>query len=164
VQSPPACSIALTRSLAYGLLTLVVTIILIAACAVSIRTTGLFSYEKGLFLLLATAVAAWALWDAGRPRHGALHYAAGEWVLAQGESETLGTLQVALDLQHYVLARFTPLASDADNALAPDLLHIAPAIAPTQWLHLDSRQARQYGQDWWALRRALFAAPAAQWV
>jgi hypothetical protein len=160
VQSPPACSIALTRSLAYGLLTSVVTIISIAACAVSIWTTELFAYEKGLFLLLATAVAAWALWDAGRPRQGALHYAAGEWVLAQGESETLGTLHVALDLQHYVLARFTPLASEADNALAPHLLQ----IAPTQWLHLESRQARQYGQDWRALRRALFAAPAAQWV
>jgi hypothetical protein len=97
--------------------------------------------------------------EAFRARQGALHYAAGEWVLAQGEVETQGTLQVAMDLQQYLLVCFTPL-------------HAAPEHGPLQkikpqWLHLERqhtlRQGKQReaapGEDWRALRRALYAPP-----
>jgi hypothetical protein len=134
----------------------VVAILLIAACAVSADYNGFFTYKNALLSLPATAALAWAVWDAWRPRQGALHYAAGDWVLVQGDTETVGTLQVVLDLQVYVLVGFTPLPSDPEHAHHLNLATTAPA----QWLHLESRHARQYGQDWRSLRRALFAAPA----
>ncbi|MGA8516332.1 MAG: hypothetical protein WB821_16340 [Burkholderiaceae bacterium] len=87
-----------------------------------------------------------AVWDAWRPRRGALHYAAGQWVLANGDVESQGTLQVVMDLQAYILARFIPSASAMDDS---------PQHNKTQWLHLESR----HGQDWRGLRRALFAQP-----
>jgi hypothetical protein len=77
-----------------------------------------------------------------------LHYAAGEWVLAQGESESQGTLRVVLDLQQYLLVRFTPLGHLTASSQQLKI--------KAQWLHLES----SYGQDWLALRRALYAAPA----
>lgn len=86
------------------------------------------------------------VWDAWRPRQGALHYAAGQWVLANGDVESRGTLQVVMDLQAYILARFIPSGSAMDAS---------PQHKKTQWLHLEGR----HGQDWRALRRALFAAP-----
>lgn len=98
-----------------------------------------------LWWLGALAVAA-ALWDAWRPRQGALHYAAGQWVLARGDVESQGTLQVVVDLQTYILARFIPSGSALDAS---------PQHHTTQWLHLESR----HGQDWRALRRSLFAMP-----
>jgi hypothetical protein len=91
-----------------------------------------------------------------------LHYAAGEWVLAQGEHENQGTLQVAIDLQHYLLVRFIPLehglhASQQQQSTKP------------QWLHLERRPSQRQGlvreqtpdQDWRALRRALYASTTA---
>jgi hypothetical protein len=91
--------------------------------------------------LCGIAAIAWAVWDAWRPHRGALHYAAGEWVLAQGDVESQGTIRVEIDLQNYLLVRFTQRGHQP---------HTHP-----QWLHLESR----HGQDWLALRRALFAAP-----
>jgi hypothetical protein len=97
---------------------------------------------------MAILVMAWGVVDAWRPRQGALHYAAGEWVLAQGEQERQGTLQVVLDLQSYLLVRFTPSGHPLDSSQQLKI--------KGQWLHLESA----YGQDWRALRRALYAAPS----
>jgi hypothetical protein len=97
--------------------------------------------------------------DAFRARQGALHYAAGEWVLAQGEAEIQGTLQVAMDLQQYLLVRFTPLHAAPEYGL---LQKIKP-----QWLHIERQHTLRQGklteaapgEAWRALRRALYAPP-----
>jgi hypothetical protein len=119
--------------------------------------SGTFSIKNGLLAGGAAAATAWGLVDAFRPRQGALHYAAGEWVLAQGEHESQGTLQVAMDLQHYLLVRFIPLEHG---------LHASQQQSTKpQWLHLERRPSQRQGlqreqtpgQDWRALRRALYA-------
>jgi hypothetical protein len=148
VKTPPAASIRLGASLAYRGVVIFLAILLIAAYALFIWPTGVFNVKNGLAAAVAVLALAAALWDAWRPRAGALHYAAGQWVLAQEGVEAQGTLQVALDLPSYLLVRFTPSAPIFDSAV------FSPP-AP-QWLHLEPR----HGQDWRALRRALFAAPA----
>jgi hypothetical protein len=145
----------------------VFAIILIAACAISYRAGGQFDLKMAVLTGGAGLATLWALADAWRPRQGALHYAAGEWVLAQGEHESLGTLDVTLDLQQYLLVRFTPSghAQDAAGLDAAQRHNIKK-----QWLHLESRHTRRHGQaqgavqwqDWRALRRALFAVPVMQ--
>jgi hypothetical protein len=122
--------------------------LLIAAPAIFYWASGRFSLKIAGMCAVAVGTLAWGIYDAWRPRQGALHYAAGEWVLAQGGQERQGTLRVVLDLQLYLLVRFTPSSH-------------APASSQQlkikgQWLHLESA----YGQDWRALRRALYAAPA----
>lgn len=112
-----------------------------------------------LLSVCAAVTIAWGLTDAYRSRQGALHYAAGEWVLAQGEIEIQGTLQVALDLQYYLLVCFTPLRA------AP--VHGPLEKIKPQWLHLERRHTLRQGnlheaapgEDWRALRRALYAPP-----
>jgi hypothetical protein len=95
--------------------------------------------------LAADCAVWWGLYDAWRSRQGALHYAAGEWVLAQGGYESQGTLHVVLDLQTYLLVRFTP------SGHAP--AHPQQVQLKAQWLHLESA----YAHDWRALRRAVYA-------
>jgi hypothetical protein len=150
VKTPPAASIRLGASVVYRAVVVLLATVTIAAYAIFHWPTGYFLINFGtpavLMLLCGIAAIAWAVWDAWRPRRGALHYAAGEWVLAQGDVESQGTIRVEIDLQNYLLVRFIPQGLAAANQ------------APThsQWLHLESR----HGQDWLALRRALFAAPA----
>jgi hypothetical protein len=127
----------------------VTAIVLIAVYAIFIWDKGVFHIKNGLLLLMGLMATVAGVWDAWRVRHGALHYAAGQWVLAKDEAETQGTLQVVMDLQYYILARFIPLDNVLDASFAQQQLH-------PQWLHLESR----HGQDWRALRRALFAAPS----
>jgi hypothetical protein len=123
-------------------------ILLIAAPAIFYEARGRFDLKTWLVFAMAGCALAWGVRDAWRPRQGALHYAAGEWVLAQGEHESQGTLHVALDLQFYLLARFTPSGHLPTSAQQLKI--------KAQWLHLESA----YGQDWRALRRALYAGPA----
>jgi hypothetical protein len=68
-----------------------------------------------------------------------------------GAQERQGTLRVALDLQNYLLVRFIP--SGYSSGVLPESLQQLKIKG--QWLHLESA----YGQDWRALRRALYAAP-----
>jgi HPt (histidine-containing phosphotransfer) domain-containing protein len=132
-------------------------IILVAACAIFYWSSGVFSYINMLLMVCASAAVAWGLVDAFRPRQGALHYAAGEWVLAQGEVESQGTLQVVLDLQQYLLVRFIPSEYSLET--------VAQQKIKSQWLHLESRYTQRHGQqqdalpgqDWRALRRAVHA-------
>jgi hypothetical protein len=109
-----------------------------------------------LICVAAACTIGWGVVDAWRPRQGALHYAAGEWVLAQGEQESQGTLRVVLDLQLYLLVRFTP--SGNSSGVSPTSSQQLKIKG--QWLHLES----VYGKDWRALRRALYAVPAVSLV
>jgi hypothetical protein len=127
---------------------MVLAALLIAACAIFYWTTSGFDLKLSFVWGLAALVTAWGVHDAWRSRQGALHYAAGEWVLALGESESQGALQVVLDLQQYLLVRFIP---SGHQLATSQYLKIKG-----QWLHLENG----YGQDWLALRRALYAVPA----
>jgi hypothetical protein len=148
VKTPPAASTRLEVSRWYQCAVALFAILLIASAAIFYGASGKFDLKMALVCTAAVCTSSWAVHDAWRPRQGALHYAAGEWVLAQGEQESQGTLHVVLDLQHYLLVRFTP--SGHPTASSQQLKIKA------QWLHLQS----SYGQDWLALRRALYAAPA----
>jgi hypothetical protein len=135
---------------------LLLAIFLIASPATFYWASGRFDLKIAVICAAALAAISWGIVDAWRPRQGALHYAAGEWVLAQGGQESQGTLHVVLDLQLYLLVRFTP----SDYSLGQSLGH-GPTSSQQlkikgQWLHLESA----YGQDWRALRRALYAAPS----
>jgi hypothetical protein len=122
--------------------------LLIATGAIFYGAAHSFGLDVAMMFSVAALAMVWGGYDAWRSRQGALHYAAGEWVLALGEHESQGTLRVVLDLQNYLLVRFTP--SGDKQAISQHLKIKA------QWLHLESG----YGQDWPALRRALYALPA----
>jgi hypothetical protein len=158
VKTPPSASIRLGASVVYRGVVVLLAAVLIAAYALFHWPTGSFVFNFGtpavLMALYAMAAIAWAVWDAWRPRRGALHYAAGEWVLALGDVESQGTIRVEVDLQNYLLVRFMPQRPVSSlneiHSTAAQQLSTHP-----QWLHLENR----HGQDWLALRRALFAAP-----
>lgn len=147
MKTPPAASTRLGVSRWYQCVVGFFAILLIATPAVFYWARDILDLKIAFICLAAACAICWAIVDAWRPRQGALHYAAGEWVLAQGEHESQGTLQVALDLQSYLLVRFTP---SGHPPLSSQQVKIKG-----QWLHLESA----YGQDWRALRRALCAAP-----
>ena len=158
MHTAPAASTPLFRTRCYRSVATAVAIILIAACAIFISAAGHFGLKNGLFFVLCAVCAAWLLWDAFRPVHGALHFAAGQWVLAQGDIEYAGTITPHLDLQRYLLVYF-----ESDPSRIGHKKNI--------WLHLERRPAQRHpvlvgavshtspgpNQDWMALRRAVFA-------
>lgn len=148
MKTPPAASTRLGVSRWYLSAVGFLATLLLAAAAIFYEAGGIFSLKAAVVCAAAACAISWGVYDAWRPRQGALHYASGEWVLAHGEHEGQGTLRVVLDLQRYLLVRFTP--SDYSLTSSQQLKIKA------QWLHLESA----YGQDWRALRRALYAAPS----
>lgn len=109
-----------------------------------------FGIKNGLMCGLALVCGLWLLWDAFKPVYGALHFAAGQWVLAQGDIEYAGTITPRLDLQNYLLVHFETGAS-------------SPGAQKNTWLHLERKPARSAAgttPDWFALRRAVFARRA----
>ncbi len=152
MKTPPAASTRLGVSRWYQCAVALFAILLIASAAVFYWASGHFVLEIGVVCAATACALVWGIYDAWRPRHGALHYAAGEWVLAQDGQERQGTLRVVLDLQIYLLVRFTPSGYTSGLLPASSKQHQIKG----QCLHLES----VYGQDWRALRRALYAAPA----
>ena len=154
MHTAPAASTPLFRSRYYLSVAVAIAIILIAACALFISATGHFGLKNSLLLIGCLACTAWLLWDAFRPVRGALHFAAGQWVLAQGDVEYAGTITPRLDLQNYLLVYFQSDPSRIGHK-------------KNTWLHLERRPAPRPGaspqaslspsQDWMALRRAVFA-------
>jgi hypothetical protein len=163
MKTPPAASIRLGASWHYRAAVALFTIILIANYSISTSEKWPFFFQNGLtqdgqqwgasaaLLAVSVLAAAWAMWDAWTPRLGALHYAAGDWVLARGDVEVLGTLQPVIDLPHYMLVRFIPHANTSANTLNRDVTgnHLADTHPPLQlhnnqqqWLHLESRHTR----------------------
>jgi hypothetical protein len=169
MKSPPAASIRLGASRWYRGMVLLIASLLIAAYALFYWASGLFYAKNSVFqswqgILVAGAVSlaiAAALWDAWRPRFGALHYAGGDWVLALGDVEYQGTLRPVLDLQYYLLVTFVPSTNGSDLRDGSDTLQLHNK--QQQWLHLESRHARhtthtsQNLSSWQALRRAVHA-------
>ena len=148
MKTPPAASTRLGVSRWYQSVVGLFAILLIAASAIFFVANGHFDLKMALICAVAAGAVSWGLYDAWRPRQGALHYAALEWVLAQDGQERQGTLHVALDLQAYLLVHFTPSGHPPTSSQQLKI--------KAQWLHLENG----CGQDWLALRRALYAAPA----
>jgi hypothetical protein len=165
MKTPPAASIRLGASWHYRVVVMLFTTILIANYSISTSEKWPFFFQNGstqddqqwmasaALVVVSVLTAAWALWDAWAPRSGALHYAAGDWVLARGDVEVLGTLQPVIDLPDYVLVRFIPHANTSANTLSRDVTgdHLADTHPPLQlqlhnnqqqWLHLESRHTR----------------------
>lgn len=155
MQTAPAVSTPLGASWVYRSIALLITIILIAACALFTLASGSFSAKNGLLCALTTAASAWLLHDAFRPVRGALHFAAGQWVLAQGDIEYAGTIAPRIDLQSYVLVYFVAFET---NHKQPDGTSTRPQSI---WLHLERKHMRNM-PDWLALRRAIFARTSTQ--
>ena len=162
MDSPPAATIRLGASWWYRAAVCLATVLL----AVGFVTLHSAANPSGVttVTVLAWGVAGlamvWAWWDAWRSPEGALHYAAGDWVLARNGNETVGTLRVAMDLNVYLLVKFIPQDARLHN------YSINMPQSPAIWLHLEPRNARGAphpthatlrAADWLALRRAVFA-------
>jgi hypothetical protein len=172
MKTPPAASVRLGSAWWYRWMVSLLASLLIAACAAFPWASGLFGSKNGLqtsalpaasfvaVALVALAATLAALWDAWRPRYGALHYADGHWVLAQGDVEYQGTLQPVFDLYVYILVRFTANSDGLNRHHPSDRL----AKKQQQWLHLESRHAgrnpHRNSPDWLAVRRAAYCTAA----
>jgi hypothetical protein len=159
VKTPPAASIRLGASRWYQVAVGLMGLALVAACAIFYLLAPGLKMQWMLIGIVAALALAWAVRDAGRPVQGALHYAQGEWVLARGDTETQGTLRVALDLQNYMLVRFT--AAPLSALPQPAGVRPQPRIT-TLWLHLERQYVapvgpQGYALPWAAMRRAVYA-------
>jgi hypothetical protein len=150
MRYPPAISIQPQGSSIYRAVVMVLAILLIANYSINTGASGLFSFQKTVLALVSGLALAWALADAWRRPIGRLHYAQGQWWLAQADHAVAGTLSLHFDLQGYMLVRFQTQA-------APSYF----SKTKTQWFHL---QAGHFDPaTWLALRRAVHSpqlAPA----
>ena len=148
MKTAPAATIRLGASLFYRALVILVAIILVAACALFTGVSTDFTYKNAFILLLACISSSWALWDAWRVPHGALHYAAGQWVLSRGDVEFTGTLHILLDFPRYMLVSF----QHSGAGVQPTHPYYRPQrFFSSPCLHLEPR----HSPSWLALRRAL---------
>jgi hypothetical protein len=150
MKTPPAATIRLGASWHYRCAVILFATLLVANYSISTSEKWPFFFQNSTLqygqqwwdsaALLAVSVlaAGWALWDAWAPRPGALHYAAGDWVLARGDVEVLGTLRPVIDLPDYMLVRFTPQT----DALALEHRVLRLHNQQQQWLHLERRHTR----------------------
>ncbi|MBS7808946.1 hypothetical protein [Variovorax sp. PCZ-1] len=150
MRYPPALTFTPSASWAYRAFALLITLILIASCAVFIPANGHFSLKIMAYLALAAGASGWLLHDAWKKPRGSLHYAQGQWHHLQDQREIPGTLGLHIDLQAYMLVSFR--AHSANNRL----FHTT-----TQWFHLEARhldhaaQAPAHAGAWSKLRRAV---------
>jgi hypothetical protein len=149
MRYPPALIYTPGRSRVYLVVACGVTMILIALCAHSVPATGQFGLKNVALMLLSACAAIWLLRDAWAQPRGQLHYAQGQWLYAQESQETVGTLQLHLDLQSYMLVSFLPQQPSGRFFLKT-----------TQWFHLEATQIDPAAGKaaWLALRRAVLAA------
>ncbi len=152
MRYPPALTFTPGRSWVYCALAVLFTIFFIALGAAFMRANGLFHFKSGLFLALSALASLYLLHDAWRRPQGSLHYSQGQWRYLHGEHEIAGTCTLHLDLQTYMLVRFT--AHSVHKKLIP---------IKTQWFHLEARHANLAAQApanpgaWSALRRAVYS-------
>jgi hypothetical protein len=186
MRTPPPVAVCLRRSRVYAGFAVCITIILIAANAHSIWAQGHFSF-KFLSILSLAGLCLGLLWRDvwAQPRVRELRYALGVWSVglrgAANQPPQHGTLQVHLDLQGYILARW--VGEDATMPLGPhhqtpggdmksidEPIHSTPQLTshryevprrkpwslPSAWLHLERGMVAS-PDEWLALRRALYA-------
>jgi hypothetical protein len=146
MRYPPALTFTLRASWVYRGMVWVLTIILIAACAVSMPASGQFSFKNSVFLALVAFASVWLLLDAWKRPNGSLHYAQGQWHWLHEDQDIAGTCALHLDLQSYMLVSFR--AHSAKHKLFQ---------TRTQWFHLEARHTDQAANPgvWLALRRAI---------
>jgi hypothetical protein len=120
MQTAPAVTYPLAASWVYRCAVGFFAIILIAAHALFYWANGGFNTSWALLCVTSLLVTGWAAYDAFNPMQGDLRFADGQWVLARAGHEAQGTLQPYIDLQHYLLVRFTEQSSHT-----------------TTWLHLE---------------------------
>ena len=151
MRYPPAVTFTPGVSWVYRVFAVLNTILLIALCAVLAGGNGQFSIRNTMPMALAGLACIWLAQDAFRRPPGSLRYAQGQWYWLSADQEFAGTCVLHLDLQSYILVRFTK--QPATRSLFSKA---------TQWFHLEARhQDPATGtQAWQALRRALHA-PAA---
>jgi hypothetical protein len=142
MRYPPAISIQPQGSGIYRAMVMIFAILLIANYSINTGAFRLFSFQNTVLACISVLALAWALVDAWRRPIGRLHYAQGQWWLAQADHAVAGTLNLHLDLQAYILVRFQTQA-------VPSYF----SKTKTQWFHL---QAGHFDPaTWLALRRAL---------
>lgn len=149
MRYPPAITFTPQASWVYRAAVLLVTIILIAACAYSMPANGQFGLKNSVFLALAAFASLWLLRDAWKRPQGSLLYAQGQWLWLREDQEIAGTLSLHLDLQSYMLVSFKAHAAQSSFFQTT-----------TQWFHLEARHADHAASPanpgaWLALRRAI---------
>jgi hypothetical protein len=120
MHTAPAVTYPLAPSRFYRVTVIFLAIILIAAHALFYWPDSIFSLKSWWAGACTVMVIGWAGCDAFKPVQGDLRFADGQWVLAQNGLEKQGTLQPHIDLQTYMLVRFSELKS-----------------SKTTWLHLE---------------------------
>jgi hypothetical protein len=160
MDSPPAATIRLGVSWWYRAMVGGATALLVVGFATLHGASNPWGGVTAVAWGAAGFAMAWAWWDAWRAPKGALHYAAGDWVLARNGAEAMGTLHVVIDLNVYLLVKFIPQDAGLHN------YSINMPQSPALWLHLEPRNVRGaqkpntaqlQAADWLALRRAVFA-------
>ncbi len=160
MDSPSAATIRLGSSWWYRAVVSVATVLLVVGFATLYSTNKQWDGATAVAWGAAGLAIVWAWWDAWRLSEGALHYAAGDWVLARNGLETMGTLHVAIDLNVYLLVKFIPQDAGLNN------YSTNMPQSSTLWLHLEPRNVRGaqkpntaalQAAGWLALRRAVFA-------
>ena len=160
MRYPPAVTFTPGVSWVYRVFAVLNTILLIALCAVLAGGNGQFSIRNTMPMALAGLACIWLAQDAFRRPPGSLRYAQGQWYWLSADQEFAGTCVLHLDLQSYILVRFTK--QPATRSLFSKA---------TQWFHLEARHEDPAagiangiadGRDaWMALRRALHAPASA---
>ncbi len=160
MDSPPAATIRLGASRWYRATVSATTALVIAGFITLHSANNPWHWMIALAWGVTGVAIVWAWWDAWRSTTGALHYAAGEWVLAREGVEVVGTLRVVIDLIVYLLVKFIPQDAGLHN------YSIKMPQTTALWLHLELRNVRGAHPastaalqvaDWLALRRAVFA-------
>jgi hypothetical protein len=116
---------------------------------------GYFSFQRGIWILLAGACCIWLLYSACQRPRGQLAYTQGQWAWRIADQEIRGTLRLHFDLQIYMLVSFVPsaIAHSPKTGIFP---------IKTQWFHLEARHVDSAAglPNWHALRLAVHAQVA----
>ncbi|NJS36621.1 MAG: hypothetical protein HC765_09685 [Brachymonas sp.] len=140
MQHAPALDILPQRSRVHACAVMLLTIIMIALSADFMTASGQFGLKNVLWTGAAAGLLTWAWADVLRQPQGALRLAQGQWSWRKmdradtqvASKEQVGTLQVHLDLQSYLLVRWSPQQSE--QFLSGRIFRTIPS-----WFHLEAR-------------------------
>lgn len=127
MHSAPAVTYPVGRCHMQGWLTLVLSGLGAAVCALWIRDAGRIGWPQGLALLLWLLTVLLALRSLRAAPGGSLRWDGQQWTWQVGSSSLSGTVRPALDFQPWVLLAFRP------HAGASRWLWLARTTEPTRW-------------------------------